>query len=269
MEITRRPLQGVSNIIRFNWPFYAIAAVALALLIFFRAFLPEPIQHITLAIAVLISAALLISLLISHLIYDHSSLYELRWMDGNAYRALLNVNAGFDEITPLIRQKRPDAVLTNCDFFDPATHTEKSILRARKAYPPTPGSFSVSPHQLPFADRSFDAVIAFLSAHEIRNDAERAAFFTELRRVLTDDGEIIITEHLRDRNNFMAYTIGFFHFHSRSSWMRTFDAAGLKLMHETKTTPFITTFILKKHGAPSSLHRNPADGTGAGARHLP
>ncbi len=38
------------------------------------------------------------------------------------------------------------------------------------------------------------------------------SFFNELNRVLKPNGQIVVTEHLRDLNNFLAYNIGFFHF---------------------------------------------------------
>ena len=78
---------------------------------------------------------------------------------------------------------------------------------------------------------------------------KRTAFFRELRRVLKPDGEIFVTEHFRDLPNFLAYTIGCFHFLSRArTWERTFAEAGLRIAREQKTTPFITTFILEKDG---------------------
>src|SRR5690606_22198176 len=99
---------------------------------------------------------------------------------------------------------------------------------------------------LPFPDSSFDYCLAIFSAHEIRNEDERKAFFSELSRISKSEGQIIVTEHLRDLNNFMAYTIGFFHFHSKSSWLKIFEASSLKVKQTIKSTPFITTFILEK-----------------------
>jgi ubiquinone/menaquinone biosynthesis C-methylase UbiE len=99
---------------------------------------------------------------------------------------------------------------------------------------------------MPFPDGTFDCALAILSAHEIRNTEERSALFRELRRIIKPDGVIFVTEHIRDVNNFLAYTIGAFHFHSRPEWLRTFENAGLAVIKETKTTPFITTFMLKE-----------------------
>ena len=84
-----------------------------------------------------------------------------------------------------------------------------------------------------------------LSAHEIRNEAERITFFDELKRVVKPGGIVYVTEHLRDTNNFLAYTIGFLHFYSDSNWKKIFKSAGLNVFTEVKTTPFITTYMLR------------------------
>ena len=86
------------------------------------------------------------------------------------------------------------------------------------------------------------------AAHEIRNEEERSLFFKELARILKPGGNIVVTEHLKDLPNFMAYNIGFLHFHSKRSWLTTFKSADLILKKETKQTPFISTFILCKNG---------------------
>ena len=124
-------------------------------------------------------------------------------------------------------------------------HTEVSIRRARRAYPPFPGTRPVSTRApLPLPDHAIDLAVAFLAAHEIRDPAERAAFFREIRRVTRPTGRVVVVEHLRDPANFLAYTVGFLHFHSRRAWRATFRAAGLQVAQEIKITPFLTAFIL-------------------------
>ena len=87
--------------------------------------------------------------------------------------------------------------------------------------------------------------------NEIRQEAERTVFFKELHRILNPQGQIIVTEHLRDLPNFLAYTIGFFHFIAKHSWFKTFENAQLTLQQELKITPFISTFILDTNGTAS------------------
>jgi len=193
----------------------------------------------------------LISLLVSSYVYDFSKLYKLSWLNNfinNDDKRIVNIHAGFDETSSLLKSKYADAKLYVFDFYNPQKHTEVSIKRARKAFPPFPGTKEIETGYLPLDDDSADKIFAILSAHEIRNDKERAIFFKELHRVVTAKGALIVTEHLRDVNNFLAYNIGAFHFHSRKSWLSTFRNAGLTLYYEIKITPFITTFILNKNG---------------------
>lgn len=246
MEVKRKPIQGVSNIIRFNWHFYLMAFVVFVVLFLFKNQFSEQVQtllNVGIAVAIL---TLIISLLVSYYVYDLSDLYQLKWIENANGKKLLNINAGFDETSEIIINKFPQTDLTICDFYNPKKHTEVSIKRARRAYPPNPKTISVTTNKLPFSENTFDKSLANLSAHEIRNENERVQFFKELNKVTK--GQIFVTEHLRDFNNFMAYTIGVFHFHSRQSWLQTFMQADLTVTKEIKTTPFITTFVLEKNG---------------------
>lgn len=246
----RKPLQGLRNIIRFNWHFYALA-FGLALTVGAAALvLPAPISYYGWAGLGFILAPVLVSLVVSTYVYDYAGLYKLGWLPAHIVPtpgvSLLTISAGFDELTPLLACYWPAEQLLAIDFYDPAKHTEVSIKRARQAYPPVPGTQRVNTQALPLLTHSADYALAFLAAHEVRDPAERAVFFQEIKRVLTPTGEIIVVEHLRDAANFLAYTIGFFHFHSRRAWLATFQAAGLRVAQEVKITPFLTAFILRK-----------------------
>lgn len=249
MEIMRKSFQGVLNIIRFNWHFYLLAVLVLILSMLIINFFPTQNSRLVSIIILLIFLPLLISLLVSFYVYDLSDLYQLSWIEGLDGKKVLNINAGFDETSHIIKHKYPLTELTICDFYDPNTHTEVSIKRARKCYPPGPETIQVSTSLLPFPNNTFAMSFAILSAHEIRNNKERVQFFLELSRVT--GGQIFVTEHLRNMNNFLAYTIGFFHFHSRKTWINTFNNANLKVVKEIKSTPFVTSFVLEKHGNPS------------------
>lgn len=249
MAIMRKPFQGVVNIIYFNWHFYLLTVLVLILSLLIINFFPTQNSKLVFIIILLTFLPLLISLLVSFYVYDLSHLYQLSWMEGLNGKKILNINAGFDETSHIIKQKYPLTELTVCDFYDPNAHTEVSIKRARKCYPPGPETIQVSTSLLPFPNNTFAMSFAILSAHEIRNNKERVQFFLELSRVT--GGQIFVTEHLRNMNNFLAYTIGFFHFHSRKTWINAFNNANLKVVKEIKSTPFVTTFVLVKHGNPS------------------
>ncbi|MCX6182619.1 MAG: class I SAM-dependent methyltransferase [Bacteroidetes bacterium] len=244
MEGLRKPFQGITNIIRFNWHFYVLSFVLLVVQLSFHYYFSS----------VLITLPITISLVVSWYVYDVSNLYQLKWLDElkkEENNKILNINAGFDETSVLLKQKFPSAELIVFDFYDPEKHTEVSIQRARKAYPPFPNTQSIKTSSLPLSDHSVDKIFLTLAAHEIRSDEERSVFFNELRRVLTPQGQILVTEHLRDLPNFLAYNIGFFHFIPKASWKKNFKDAELNISKEIRITPFITTFILEKYGTAS------------------
>jgi SAM-dependent methyltransferase len=252
MESIRKPFQGVQNIIRFNWHFYVVALVVLILGFGLNLFLLNDFQCIINSILLLIGISVLFSLLVSWYIYDCSDLYEFKWMSEfeNANQ-ILNIHAGFDETSEIIEQKFKNAELAIFDFYDEQKHTEISIKRARKLFPDSEKTIQVVTNQFPVENEKFDLILNIFSAHEIRNMDERVQFFKEQNRVLKPNGKIIVTEHLRDFPNFLAYTIGFFHFHSKNTWKKTFEGSGFQIEKEIKKTAFISTFILTKNGISS------------------
>jgi SAM-dependent methyltransferase len=249
MDLKRKRFQGIFNIIRFNWHFYLFALLLLLCAFLFSVYLPESSHFLVLLISITAALSMIVSLVISFYVYDISDLYQLNWLPDLNHKSILNINAGFDETSEIIKCKFPESDLKICDFYDPAKHTEISISRARKAYPPLPDTIRVETNKLLFSDSTFDYCLAIFAAHEIRNKKERQAFFKEINRITKSGGQIILTEHLRDLNNFIAYTLGFFHFHSKASWLKTFKESGLKVERSIKSTPFITTFILEKNGS--------------------
>lgn len=251
MEKMRRPFQGVRNIVRFNWHLYALSFGSLLLAFGLTYSVAEKFQLYSYLVCILVIGTILISLLSSYYVYDLSDLYELKWLEGFGIERgskSVNINAGFDETSNLLKYKFKQPDLVVLDFYDPLKHTEISIKRARKAYPPFPGTKHVDTTSLPLDDRSIDSIFVIFSAHEIRNENERIAFFKELNRIIKPTGLIFITEHLRDPVNFLAYNIGFLHFYSKSTWRKTFQLARLNVQDEIKLTPFVSTFILKTHG---------------------
>lgn len=249
MERLRKPLQGVTNIVRFNWPFYVLATGAVVSLLLLASLLPAPFSGLLIVGALGALLITVVTLGVSMYVYDLSGLYMLNWLPVNLVppnATLLNINAGFDETSVLLQHRYPGANQHVFDFYDSAKHTEASIWRARRAYPAHPDTQVVSTTDLPLLTASVDVAFLFFAAHEIRDDDERVAFFSELRRLTKDSGRIVVTEHLRNWPNFLAYTIGFLHFLPRSTWYTTFSKAGLMIDNRQSLTPFVTTYILRK-----------------------
>lgn len=251
MEPIRRPFQGVGNILRFNWHYYVILLVMIILLLYLSVFIGGVIQLVFLVFVIASLISVITSLTVSYIVYDRSELYEMNFLNEQFLPdnpVVVNVHAGFDESSEIIKLKFPRCKLFVLDFYDPSKHTEVSIKRARKVYPPFPDTQRIDTQKINLEDSSVDLVVLFLSAHEIRDDEERINFFKELNRILKQNGKIFVTEHIRDTANFLAYNIGAFHFHPVQVWMKTFDRSGFKIMKKFKTTPFITNFILIKNG---------------------
>jgi SAM-dependent methyltransferase len=244
----RKPFQGIHNIVRFNWHFYAMSIAFVMFSLFYSPYLTVKYRFFVLDLCLLVIITTFASLLVSYYVYDLSNLYKLTWLDNfNLLQSgkMVNINAGFDETSVLLKEKFPNSELLVFDFYDPLRHTEVSIKRARKAYPPYPNTQTITTSNIPLPSQSVDTIFIILAAHEIRNDTERLYFFIELKRILKPTGQIVITEHLRDLPNFLAYNIGFLHFMSKPSWLKTFKDSDLKMVKELKITPFISGFLVK------------------------
>lgn len=249
MAVLRKPFQGISNIIRFNWHFYVIAIFVVLVLFICSIFLSGLLKFGIQTLAGLVLLSVLVSLTVSYYVYDLANLYQLDWIESNNQELkILNINAGFDETTELLRLKFKNSEVLSYDFYDPDRHTEISIKRARKAYPPSSDVVRFQTSNIDLKDNSIDKVFLILSAHEVRSDTEKIIFLKSLKRLLKSSGEIVVVEHLRDVPNFLAYNIGAFHFFSRSTWLNVFKQSKLSLIKESKITAFISVFKLNKNG---------------------
>jgi SAM-dependent methyltransferase len=253
-KLNRKPFQGVGNIIRFNWHFYAIALGSIAVVASVIPYLPDQLASVAILCVGTTCVSISLSLAISYYIYDLSPLYALTWLDDLPVKPgqhLVTINAGFDETSALLLRRYPQARLQVFDFYDKNKHTEISIERARKAYPVYPGTQSIDTKEIPLEADAVDYIFLILAAHEIRDAAERIAFFSQLQTALRANGRLIVVEHLRDCYNGLVYNLGSFHFYSRATWQQTFRSAGFGAVSETKITPFISVFTLQKHGSTS------------------
>ncbi len=249
MAPARKPFQGTLNILRFNWQFYLAAVIVILAGIIASVIMEGIMAGVVLTFVLILLISILISIIVSWYIYDGSGLYTLNWLgtESKPIKKILNIHAGFDETSELIQKKyKPDQMMA-FDFYNKEKHTEISIRRARKLYPPYPGTISIVTNHIPVEDEEIDKIFLIFSVHEIRDKKERDIFFSELYRVLRPCGELIITEHLRDLPNFIVYTIGFFHFFPRKLWLRHFNRAGFNLKKEVQVNPFISTFLLSRN----------------------
>jgi len=248
MDAGRRRFEGLKNIIRFNYPFYVSAVVAIGLAAALLPFFDGLPYAIALSGICLAALQMIASLAASAYAYDLSGFYRLDFLPRQLPEGarILNLSAGFDECSPIIAARFPGADLQAYDFFDAQRHTEPSIRRARKSYPPAAGIMLMKTGRLPEATASADLICVILAAHEIRDQGERRAFFAELRRVLKPDGLLLVTEHLRDARNLLAYNVGALHFFPARRWLSDFKAASLAISRNAPVNPFIHCYSLTR-----------------------
>jgi SAM-dependent methyltransferase len=250
---TRGAYQGMLQILRFNCRFYAGTIGLLTAAFFLAAHLSAPWPMLLLTAALPALFWICSSLLVSHYIYDRSSLYNLSWLADNLSQRpgkWLNIHAGLDEISPLVADLFPSAEGRVLDIYDPGEMTERSIVVARQVSASKSESSAMSEASpwaaLPLATGTFDAAILMFTAHELRRVASRVQFFRELSRVLRKGGEIALVEHVRDWPNFLAFGPGFLHFFSLRSWRQTALAAGFEVRTEFRLTPFVEVLMLRR-----------------------
>jgi SAM-dependent methyltransferase len=246
MEIERKKFQGVLNILSFNRHFYVIGLGILALIsgYWFLSGWSTAIYWIILAA---FFYGLITPLLVSAYVYDFSGYYNFNWLKDCSITdaettQIVNINAGFDETSFILKNNFPKSNLTVYDFYNEARHTEPAIVRARKVSLNYPNTSQIETNKLPLADHSVDAIFLLSAAHEIRSNEEKITFLKECYRVCKPTGKVITVEHLRDFPNFMAFSIGFTHFFSRKVWKQAFTKAGFTSFSETKFTPFMSIF---------------------------
>jgi ubiquinone/menaquinone biosynthesis C-methylase UbiE len=242
----RRRFQGVLNILSFNRHFYVFGLAVLTALFVSRFFIEWQGDTFWLIMAAFLYG-LLMPLIVSAYVYDFSGYYEFNWLkelNAKDERAelIVNINAGFDETSFIIKDKFPQSDLKVFDFYNARQHTEPAIKRARKVSLVYPNTQQIRSNSIPLKDRSADIIFLLSAVHEIRSHEEKVRFLTECYRICKPQGKVIMVEHLRDLPNLLAFSVGFTHFFSRSVWKNAFERAGFSSFRETKFTPFMSIF---------------------------
>jgi hypothetical protein len=245
----RTPYQGVIQIVQFNRRFYVAAILGVATAVVASRFLPHPLRLIVLVCALPPLFWLASSLIVSHLVYDRSHLYDFNWLDRIvplAPQSWINIHSGFDETSELLAAKFPGSQSRAVDIYDPDVMTEPSIAAARHLASSPVQAIAAHHDALPFAAESINTAFLIFSAHELRRHAQRVTFFTEVARLLTPGGSIILVEHSRDLWNFLAFGPGVFHFFSKKTWRRAAFDASLTVHAASSITPFVCVYNLRR-----------------------
>jgi len=251
MMSTEGRFAGVLKIIRFNIRFYVASVSGLVLVIGILALhlLPPWLGWIAFLGAVVMGFWTIGSVLVSWYVYDFSGVTRWEWMRTQLHkvpRKWVNIHAGLDESTAALKMLFPDSEGCVIDIYDPAEMTEPSIARARRMYPTTEPFVTGKFDHLPLPGGDHDEVFLLFAGHEVRAPERRTQLLCESSRVLEHGGQVVLVEHLRDWPNFLAFGPGFLHFHSKRSWRRNIQEAGLEVERESIITPFVHCFILRK-----------------------
>lgn len=250
----RSRFHGVTHVLKYNWPFYAVALILVAAAIGasrFGAVPPSLSGIIWLGVGLTVFWSLS-SAIVTFYVYDLSPLYKWEWLAALLKyppQTWVSFHAGLDETSAALQAIFPGSTRKVFDFYDSTKMTEPSIERARRESSHDSRGESVDFSALPLADSECDTVFLVFSAHEIRDHADRLRFFKEVRRVLKPKGRLVLVEHLRDLWNFTAYGPGFRHFFSRNEWLRVVSAAGLSIETEQTITPFVRCFVFERAGS--------------------
>ncbi len=242
---------GVIKIVRFNVQFYAVSVGGLlvAAVVLATRMLPGWLEWVALCGTAVVAFWTLSSLLVSWYVYDYAGVTRWRWLPAQlpvTPRRWANIHAGFDESSLALRNLFPGSQGLVVDISDPAEMTEPSIGRARRIYPPTEPFMTGKLDALPLPPKDRDTLFLLFAAHEVRCPSRRAQLLCETARVLQDRGHVVLVEHLRDWRNFVAFGPGFLHFHSGRTWRRDIRYAGLQIERDTRITPFVRCFVLRK-----------------------
>lgn len=242
----RRKFQGALNILSFNRHFYLLGLGFLFVLITAHLFIGLSNILFWLIIGAFLYG-FITPLIVSAYVYDFSGYYNFHWLKSQVSNnekigLIVNINAGFDETSFIIKNKFPHSDLKVFDFYDAKQHTEPAIKRARKVSSVYPNTQQIASDSIPLKDNTADIVFLLSAAHEIRSNEEKVHFLRECNRLCKPGGKVIMVEHLRDLPNFLAFTVGFSHFFSRSVWKKAFESAGFSSFQETKFTPFMSIF---------------------------
>lgn len=252
--IPRSRFEGVYRVVRFNWSKYLLGCVSFVggIVLFMVAPLPDGAKGVLITLLLIVGWWLVAALSVTHWVYDRSELTRWAWLvrllreEHAEPHRWLNVHSGYDETSETLRHLLPGTHGAVLDLYDATIMKEPSVRRARALFPAPAGTVKGEFDAWPFADAEFDTVLLLMAAHEFREAPEREALFAEARRVLANDGRIVMVEHLRDVWNALAFGPGYLHFWPRGEWQRLAAHAKLIVLRESRLTPFVAYLVLGK-----------------------
>jgi hypothetical protein len=208
------------------------------------------LSQILIGFGLLILVNIGLSLYASFKLYDRSNLYkpEVLFQNLNFKEDDTGIflHASFDPISRKLERLFEPKKLKTYNIYGNRHEDEKSIKISNKVFPPNPNQKNIDPTNFDDEQKSVNYIFAITSAHEILSHQKRKLFFKETKRILKDDGTLILCEQMRNCINFLFFNIGAFHFVSMKNWKKAISEAGLQIVKIEKLTPWGTILYIKK-----------------------
>lgn len=233
----------------YNWPLYAAAGVGIVggVVLASLSVVPLPVRWLGGAGAVIAGWLACASFWAFHSMFDRSELLGGEWLKQEVPplpARWVQINVGLEETTLPLDEVFPGAEGKMLDLYNPAVMTEPAVTRARQ-HKADVAALVVGPESLPVEDGWAELVVVTLAAHEIRDGHKRERFFEELRRITSQEGRVVVVEHLRDLAAALAFGPGMFHFFPRRKWLRLGSRVKLEVERERRITPFVHVFVYR------------------------
>ena len=228
----------------FSWPLY-VAAFCLAVLV--GGMLPLIGNSVLRGAAALIGLVVLwwagASFWAFHVMFDKSNLLSGSWLCRLIAKPerWVQFTTGLEQTSLPIESLFPAAEGRVVDVYDEDVMTEPALTRARKRHSSEARALQSGKIESGWGD----LVVVMLTAHEIRRAAERERLFEEVARIASQEGLVVLVEHLRDLAAAITFGPGVFHFYPRTTWLRLAASAELHLEDEFSITPFVRVFCLR------------------------
>ena len=228
-----------------------ILGIVVSIVAFLIALYASPIlSRLLLAIGVLILINIAMSLFASYKLYDKSNLYKpdklFSEIKFNEDDKVIFLHASFDPISRQLEKMIKPEHLKIYNLYGNRHEDEKSIEISNRVFPPHPDQVSVDPTNMKDESNSVDYILAITSAHEILTQEERVQFFKKAKRILKDDGTLILCEQMRNVINFIFFNIGAFHFVTLKNWEDAISKSGLTISKKEKLTSWGTMMYIRK-----------------------
>jgi len=228
-----------------------ILGIVMSIIAFVTAGFVSPLfSKILVLISVLILLNILLSLFASFKLYDKSNLYEPeKLFEGIQFKKSdkgILLHASFDPISKKLENLIEPENLKIYNLYGNRHEDEKSIRISNQIFPPHPNQINVDPTNLEDKSYSIDYIFAITSAHEILTQDKRVKFFKEAKRIMKDDGTLIICEQMRNFINFLFFNIGAFHFVTKKDWEDAINESGMKIIKKEKLTIWGTLMYIEK-----------------------